>query len=161
MTQDEYDQSPDRVIVRELFTDGKILVTTLLCPKATTKEAIQALYKERWNVELDFRNIKTTLGMDILSCRTAEMVQKEIWVHLLAYNLIRHEMLQSALLADILPRQISFKHSLQIWVLWRQQAEERDGEHWQFVLILIAQNKVGNRPGRVETRAVKRPGPPH
>jgi hypothetical protein len=156
MTQDEYDQAPERVIVRELFTGGKILVTTLLCPKATTKKAIHDLYKERWNVELDFRNIKTTLGMDILSCRTAEMVQKEIWVYLLAYNLIRHVMLQSALLADILPRQISFKHSLQIWVLWRQQAEESEAERWQFVLILIAQNKVGNRPGRVEPRAVKR-----
>lgn len=156
MSQDEYDQSPDRVIVRELLAGGKTLVTTLLCPNTTSKREIQALYQERWNVELDFRNIKTTLGMDILSCRTPEMVQKEIWVYLLAYNLIRHVMLQSALLVDILPRQISFKHSLQICVLWNQQAEESDGEQWQSVLILIAHNKVGNRSGRVEPRAVKR-----
>lgn len=156
MTQDEYDQCPDNMIVRELFTGGKILVTTLLCPKATTKREIRALYKARWHVELDFRNIKTTLGMDILSCRTPERVEKEIWVYLLAYNLIRHVMLQSALLVDILPRQISFKHSLRVWEVWNQLAEESDGERWQSVLILIAQNKVGNRPGRVEPRAVKR-----
>lgn len=156
MTQDEYEQSPDSVIIREVSVGGKILVTTLLCPKATSKKAIQALYKKRWHVELDFRNIKTTLGMDILSCRTPEMVEKEIWVYLLAYNLIRYVMLQSALWVDIVPRSISFKHSLQIWLAWSRQAEPSDGEHWQSILLLIAQNQVGNRPGRVEPRAVKR-----
>ncbi len=156
MTEDEYHQAPDTVTVRELYAGRKILVTTLLCPKTTSKKAIQALYKERWHIELDIRNIKTTLGMDILRCGTPQMVQKEIWVYLLAYNLIRYIMLQSALLADILPRQISFKHSLQIGLLWSQQADENDDQYWQSVLMLIAQNRVGNRLGRVEPRAVKR-----
>ncbi len=117
MTQDEYDQSPDTVIIRELYAGGKILVTTLLCAKTTPKKEIQALYKKRWHVELDLRNIKTTMGMDILSCQTPSMIQKEIQVYLLSYNLIRYIMLHSALLADISPRQISFKHSLQLWLM--------------------------------------------
>lgn len=156
MTQEDYDQAPDSVVIRELYTGGKILVTTLLCAKTTPKKDVQALYKKRWNVELDLRNIKTTLGMDILSCRTPQMIQKEIQVYLLAYNLIRYIMLHSALLADISPRQISFKHSLQFWLLLDQQAGGIDDDLWEAVLRLIAQNKVGNRPGRIEPRAVKR-----
>ena len=114
--------------VRELHTGGKILVTTLLCPKQTTKEALKALYRDRWHVELDLRNIKTTLGMETLSCRTPEMAQKEIWVYLLAYNLIRLLMAQSALLAEMLPRQLSFKHTLQIWMLGdKRHREQRRG----------------------------------
>ena len=161
MTQEDYDQAPDTVVIRELHTGGKILVTTLLCAKATPKKEVQALYKKRWHVELDLRNIKTTLGMDILRCRTPQMIQKEIQVYLLAYNLIRYMMLHSALLADISPRQISFKHSLQLWLLLDQQAAMIDDDLWQSVLRLMAQNQVGNRPGRVEPRAVKRRPKPY
>ena len=78
--------------------------------------------------------------MDVLSCRTPQMVQKEIQVYLLAYNLIRYIMLHSALLADISPRQISFKHSLQLWILLDQQAAMIDEELWRSVLMLMAQN---------------------
>ena len=114
MSQAEYDQAPDTLNVRELRTGGKILVTTLLCPKRTSKAALKGLYRDRWHVELDLRNIKTTLGMEMLSCRTPAMAEKEIWVYLLAYNLIRLLMAQAASLADILPRQLSFKHTLQL-----------------------------------------------
>ncbi len=157
MSQLEYDQSPDTLMVRELHTSGKILMTTLLCPKQTTKSDLQALYKKRWHVELDLRNIKTTLGMEMLSCLTPEMIEKEIWVYLLAYNLIRLLMAQSALLADVLPRQLSFKHTLQLWIAWRQSGiGSNDNEKLAHLFILIAQQKVGNRPGRIEPRAVKR-----
>ncbi len=77
---------------------------TLLCSKSTSKATLKALYRNRWQVELDIRNIKTTLGMEILNCRTPEMAEKELWVYLLAYNLIRLLMTQAALLADIIPR---------------------------------------------------------
>jgi len=63
------------------------LVTTLLCPKQTSKSDLKLLYRDRWHVELDLRNIKTTLGMEMLSCRCPSMAIKEIWVYLLAYNL--------------------------------------------------------------------------
>lgn len=78
MTQDAYDQAPDGLTVRELQVGGKILVTTLLCPKQTPRVALKALFRSRWHIELDLRNIKTTLGLEILSCKTPEMAIKEI-----------------------------------------------------------------------------------
>jgi hypothetical protein len=157
MNQAQFDQSPDTLTVRELKASGKILMTTLLCPKQTLKSDLKMLYKDRWHVELDLRNIKTTLGMETLSCLTPAMIEKEIWVYLLAYNLIRLLMAQSALLADVLPRQLSFKHTLQLWIAWRQSGiGSNDDEKLAYLFILIAQQKVGNRPGRIEPRAVKR-----
>ena len=99
MSQADYEQAPPSLTVRELRTGGKTLVTTLLCPKHTDKAALRSLYRSRWHVELDLRNIKTTLGMERLSCQTPAMALKEIWVYLLAYNLIRLMMAQAALLA--------------------------------------------------------------
>lgn len=155
MTQAHYEQAPRSLTVRELRTGGKILVTTLLCPKETPKSALKALYRERWHVELDLRNIKTTLGMEMLSCQSPAMAQKEIWVYLLAYNLIRLMMAQSALLADRLPRQLSFKHTLQIWIAWDHHGADHDDKLYG-LFFLIAQRQVGDRPGRIEPRAVKR-----
>ena len=157
MTQADYDQMPERITVRELHTGGKVLVTTLLCPKHTPKAALKGLYKNRWHVELDLRNIKTTLGMERLSCKTPAMAIKEIWVYLLAYNLIRLIMAQSALLADCLPRQLSFKHALQLWMAWGQQGIGSDNDvKLAGLFVLIAQQQVGDRPGRSEPRAMKR-----
>jgi len=157
MSQAEYDQAPDTLKVRELRTGGKLLMTTLQCRKHTSKAALKALYRDRWHVELDLRNIKTTLGMEMLSCRTPAMAEKEIWVYLLAYNLIRLLMAQAAVLADILPRQLSFKHTLQLWIAWRQNETGSYGDsQLANLFILIAQQRVGNRPGRIEPRAMKR-----
>ena len=128
MSQADYEQAPPSLTVRELRTGGKTLVTTLLCPKHTDKAALRSLYRSRWHVELDLRNIKTTLGMERLSCQTPAMALKEIWVYLLAYNLIRLMMAQAALLAHRLPRQLSFKHTVQIWIAWTQHANGIDHE---------------------------------
>ena len=157
MSPVEYDQAPDTLTVREFQAGGKIMVTTFLCPKETPKHLLKALYRQRWNVELDLRNIKTTLGMERLRCKTPEMAIKELWVSLLAYNLIRLLMAQAALLADQIPRQLSFKHTVQIWMAWQQRG---GGTHEAMsinaLLVLIAEPRVGLRPGRVEPRAVKR-----
>ena len=162
MSKADYARAPESVTVRELRTGGKTLVTTLLCPKQTPKSALKSLYQSRWHVELDLRNIKTTLGMEKLSCQTPAMAIKEIWVYLLAYNLIRLLMAQAALLADRLPRQLSFKHTVQIWIAW---AEHRTGtEHndrLYGLFVLIAQQRVGQRPGRIEPRAIKRRPKPY
>jgi hypothetical protein len=158
MSLEDFEQAPESVVIRELYAGGKILVTTMLCPKKTSKEAIKALYLQRWHVELDLRNIKATLGMGVLSCKTPEMIHKEIAVYLLAYNLLRYLMLQAALLANIQPRQLSFKHTLQVWLVWQQHSGNR---HDQELLLLIANKRVGNRPGRVEPRAVKRRPKPY
>ena len=157
MSQYEYDQAPATLKVRELQTGGKILVTTFLCPKDTPKHVLKALYRQRWNVELDLRNIKTTLGMEHLRCKTPEMARKELWVYLLAYNLIRLLMAQAALLADQIPRQLSFKHTVQIWLAWQQRGgDTHDAVCINALLILIAEPRVGLRPGRIEPRALKR-----
>ncbi|AHL36833.1 hypothetical protein CD58_03830 [Pseudomonas brassicacearum] len=81
---------------------------------------------------------------------------KELWVYLLAHNLIRMLMAQSALLADCLPRELSFKHSLQLWLALRQYGSGEKEAGMAHLLKLIAQRRVGNRPGRVEPRAIKR-----
>jgi len=77
---------------------------------------------------LDIRNLKTTLGMTTLSCKTPEMGEKEMWVYLLAYNLIRLLMAQFALLADVLPRTLSFKHTLQLWQAWDDNPKQADDQ---------------------------------
>ena len=88
MSQEAYDQAPNSIVVRELAAGGKTLVTTFCNPKQTSKAALKRLYQDRWQVELDLRNIKTTLGMEIMSCKTPAMVEKEIWIYLLAYNCV-------------------------------------------------------------------------
>jgi len=156
MSKEEYDAAPSTVTVRELKVGGKVLIITLNCPKFAPKNELKTLYKSRWNVELDIRDIKDTMGMNILSCKTPDMAIKEIWVYLLAYNLIRLLMAQSALLADILPRKISFKHCLQLWLTAIQHLDMMDIDQQSNLFSLIAQQRVGKRPGRIEPRAVKR-----
>jgi hypothetical protein len=156
MTQEDYDAAPKTIIIRELRAKGKVLITTLLSPKEAPKHELKALYKKRWHVEVDFRDIKTTLGMEALSCKTPEMAEKEMWVYFLAYNLIRLLMAQAAMLANILPRQVSFKHTVQLWLAWGQQAVPGNKANESMLFILIAQRTVGKRPGRMEPRAVKR-----
>ena len=88
------------------------------------------------------------------------MAEKEVWIYLLAYNLIRIMMAEAALFTEQLPRQLSFKHTVQLWVAWcRRGPDYRDGRFEQ-LLVLIAQQKVGRRPGRIEPRAVKRRSKP-
>lgn len=162
MSPADYEQAPESLTVRELRTGGKTLVTTLLDPKHTAKADLKRLYASRWHVELDLRNIKTTLEMGRLSCLTPAMAIKEIWVYLLAYNLIRLMMAQAAQLAQCLPRQLSFKHTVQLWIAWdhhRSGTSNNDTLHTLFVL--IAQQRVGDRPGRIEPRAVKRRPKPY
>jgi len=95
--------------------------------------------------------------MDVLSCRTPQMNEKEMWVYLLAYNLIRLLMAQAAMDAGVHPREISFKHTVQIWTGWTSLTLGAELSRYQPALFgLIAQRKIGNRPGRVEPRARKR-----
>ena len=156
MSVAQYRAAPDSLVVREFKGGGKIMVTTLHCHKRHPKAALKALYRRRWDIELDIRNIKDTMGMDVLSCKTPEMAIKEIWVHLLAYNLIRLMMAQSALLADIPPRRISFKHCLQLWLIYLRQPWGLDDAQFELLFLMMAQQRVGDRPGRMEPRAVKR-----
>lgn len=161
MSETDYVVAPESITVREFKAGGKTMVTTMLCPKSASKSELKALYKQRWSVELDIRHIKETMGMNILSCKTPDMIHKEIWVYLLAYNLIRLLMVQAAFSADIMPREISFKHCLQLCVIWCQKPDSSDDEQLYVLCTLMAQRRVGNRPGRIEPRVVKRRSKPY
>ena len=101
-----------RVAVRGFRTQEITLATTLLDAETYLPEALAELYFLRWDVELDFRHIKTTMQMDVLRCKTPEMVRKEIWTHLLAYNLIRTVMWQAARGGSTRARRLSFKGTI-------------------------------------------------
>jgi hypothetical protein len=154
MSQEAYDGSPETLRIREVSVSGKILITTFLSAKEAARDELKLLYKKRWNIEVDFRHLKTTMGMDVLSCKTPDMIEKEMWVYFLAYNLIRLHMRKSAFVSNLLPRQISFKHALQLCLACYQHDIEH--EAFSIVLVAMAQKKVGNRSGRIEPRAVKR-----
>ena len=125
-----------------------------------TKEDLAALFLERWNIELDLRSINDVLQMDVLRCESPEMVEKEIWMHMLAYNLIRGVMAKAAEAHEKQPRQISFKGALQAMTAFQdalRRAAPKDRERlMQTMLEVIAQHEVADRLGRFEPRANKR-----
>lgn len=163
MSAQDYDRAPDHVTVRETRAGGKILVTTMCDARAWPKQQIKALYQQRWDVELNFRHLKETLNMAPLRSKTPRMNEKQLWVTLLAYNLIRWLMLHSAKLADIVPRTLSFKHSVQMLRCANTLGlAARPGDDLiEPMLRLVAQQRVGDRPGRIEPRAVKRRPKPY
>jgi hypothetical protein len=118
-----------------------------------------------WQIELDIRAIKITMGMDVLRCKWPEMVRREIWTCLLAYNLIRQAMLEAALHSGRSPRVLSFTAALQkIAAAWAilSVCDPALLEHMVDVhLEDIANNLIGNRPDRIEPRQVKRRPKPH
>ena len=167
-----YKQLPEYLEVREtrvrveqpgFRTKELVVVTTLLDPEETTKEDLARLYRSRWSQELDIRDIKISLQMDILRCKTPELVRKEIWTHILAYNLIRTIMAQAASQHLLQPREISFKGTVQTLEAFQrlmsfhehQSAGFRQQLHLQF-LEAVATHLVANRPDRFEPRKRKR-----
>jgi len=155
MTIDQYEATPKTIEIRELKIKHKTLVTTLLQEKIHSKNDISELYQSRWNIEVDFRNLKTTMGMAELSCKSPEMCEKEIWTYFLANNLIRILMAQTAKKFSLKIRNISFKNTLQIWNAVSSKFKDAIQIIKNF-LFLIAGHQVGKRPGRVEPRARKR-----
>jgi hypothetical protein len=174
MSPEDYDRVPETLRIRELRilveqpgfrVDELILVTTMLDPLGYTKDELAALYFERWNIELDLRSIKCVMQMDVLRCETPEMVIKEAWMHALAYNLIRGLMAAAAEAHGKVPRQISFAGTLQTMAAFREILDLVPPETRQLLvdvmLRAIATHEVGDRPGRVEPRAIKRRPKPH
>jgi len=155
-----YATMPESLVMREVRAGNLTLVTTLVDAHAVGKLEIVRLYGQRWHVELDFRSIKTVMQMDVLRCKSPDMVKKEIAAHLLAYNLVRVVMAQAACLAHVLPRQLSFKAALQVLNAFEENLRHcpraRLSTRHAHVLGGIAQLILPVRPGRVEPRAVKR-----
>ena len=160
MTPEQYAQAPEEITLREVKVGHQVLVTTLHDHRRVSKDELAGLYASRWHVELDLRNLKTTTGMDVLSCQTPQMNEKQLWVHLLAYNVIRLLMAQAACNAELDPRHLSFKHTVQLWTEWvaRGLCSVNDRQR---LFTSIAQCKVGHRPGRIEPRMRKRRPKPY
>lgn len=166
MSEEEYKAMPDQVEIRLVdivinqagFRSKKYTVaTTIVDTKTYSRSWIANVYRSRWLVELDIRSIKCSLGMDIIRAKTPAMVRTEIWSCLLAYNLIRLKMLQSAASCGRIPRTLSFTTTMQslanTWVL---ASVASTPELIQLSLGMSASETVGNRPDRVEPRANKR-----
>ncbi len=160
MTPEQYAGFPDELTVREVKVAHRVLVTTMLDHRRVSKDDLSDLYARRWNVELDLRNLKTTMGMDVLSCQTPQMNEKQLWVHLLAYNVIRLLMAQAANNAGVDPRELSFKHTVQLWTEWVARGLSATKDCGR-LFTLIAQCRVGNRPKRIEPRMRKRRPKPY
>lgn len=168
MSQELYDRLPQTLRVREtkVAVSQKgfrcrplLLVTTLRDAQAYPRQELATAFRCRWHAELDLRSIKHVMQMDVLRCKTPEMVRKEIWMHLLAYNLVRKLMAQAATEAGISPRDLSFKGTLQTLVAFAAAGwsyPERNNELYAAVLRAVATHRVNDRPDRVEPRAVKR-----
>ena len=174
MDAETYARMPQRLELRLIHvdihepgfrTESLEIVTTLTNAARYSRDDIARLYGRRWLAELDIRAIKETMGMDQLRCKSPEMVRKEIWTCLLAYNLIRQKILQASMESDRSPRTMSFTNGLQIltagWMVMPVVDRCTREVLIKTELKNIASQKVGNRPGRVEPRAVKRRPKPY
>jgi hypothetical protein len=138
------------------------IVTTLLDAVQYPAEELAGLYFKRWDVELFFRDIKTTMGLDILRCKTPAMIRKEILMHFIAYNCIRRLMCEAAQEVDLKARVVSFKGSVQALRNWEphlNQAKISRAERFRLINDLyeaMTNMPITQRPGRSEPRCLKR-----
>ncbi len=169
MTQEQYDQIPETLTLREVQFQVTVpgcrvetltVITTLTDPAVYAREDIADLYGFRWNAELDIRAIKQTLHLDHVRCKTPEMVRRELWVTLLAYNLIRKVIATAAAVHKKQPRQLGFTLACQSlltsWMLLATGACRNSPALYDLMLARLAANEVANRPGRIEPRVLKR-----
>lgn len=160
MSAEEYAKFPEFITMREANVKGRILVTTLLDPAFASVQSLGALYTMRWNIEVDFRTIKATLEMDVLRCKSQPMVDKEIAVYFLAYNMVRWAMAKAALLADVLPRMLSFAGAKRLLGAFAAQLRQTSGDKIRTLIATVtacmATLRLPLRPDRIEPRAKKR-----
>ena len=173
MDQQTYDSLPQELEVREVHvaidvagcrTESLVVVTSLRDAESVGSEDLADLYRQRWRVELHLRDIKSTMELDVLRALTPEMVRQELWTGLLAYNLVRQSLLQSAAVTGEYPRYLSFTATLQmLTTTWLLAAFPVDVTVNPGSVALVLQrlasgasHRVGLRPDRVEPRAIKR-----
>jgi hypothetical protein len=166
-----YHTLPESITVREarvrvaqpgFRTRSVVVVTTLLDPRQASKEDLATLYRARWNAEIDLLSIKSAMQMREPRGKTPELVRKEVWAHVLAYNLIRTVMAQAAARHDIPPRSISFTGAMQTLEAFQPLLEfGATGDAgrlrlYQDLLAAVASHRVADRPDRYEPRLKKR-----
>ena len=172
LDQETYDRLPDQLEVREIEvqvhvpgfrTESLVVVTSLRNHRRFPRDEMALLYRRRWTIELELRDIKTTMDLDVLRRTRPEWVRQELWTGLLAYNLIRQSLPQSALDGEVRPEQLSFAASLQMlantWVLAAAPPAVTKNDYERLIALRLLNghsHRVGDRPNRVEPRAVKR-----
>ena len=165
MSAEEYATLPNTLTVRELSVGGMVYVSTLLDHKAYRKQELDELYQDRWIIELDIRSIKTHMGMDMLRCKSPDMVKKEIAVHILAYNIIRGNLMQAARLFKKIPRQLSFKSAVQLMLEVPAKIAALAGAGLMKALLsllkAIASTPIGMQKRGSQPRAIKRRPKPY
>jgi hypothetical protein len=166
---------PAQLTVRVIRFDATIrgfrsrritLVTTLLDSKRYPAQELVALYARRWRLELCLRDLKTTLGMEQLRCKSPAMVQKELLAYLVAHNLVRCVMAEAVARYQVALEHVSFKGSLDALrqysnALSRARNPKMRRQLWEDLLLNLARDLVPKRPGRREPRAVKRRPKPY
>lgn len=168
MRGEEYRRYPETLTMRQVSVDARnknnraeqFKVITTILDTSIGGGQIGALFERRWDGEVDIRSIKATMQMRILRCKTPDMVHKEIWAHLLAYNLLRTVMAAAASAHDLEPREVSFKGAKQVLTAFAPKLEAaRPAMRVGLVeamLQAMAYHRVRDRPGRWEPRARKR-----
>ena len=171
MDEATYASIPERLEVREVRirvsragfrVKAFELITTLLDPTQVSVDELGQLYRRRWFAELNLRSLKKSLGMDHLVCKSPAMVRKEVWVYVLAYNVVRGAMCQGAQLHGGKVERLSFRSAVTSVLTFGEKLARTEGGElercWQRLWHAIASHKVPDRPDRVEPRAVKRRG---
>lgn len=169
MERAAYDALPATMAIRELrlrivrkgFRTRMVLIaTTLTDAQAFPKDELTALARRRWHVELDIRSLKQHLAMDVLRCQTPEMVRKEIWAHMLVYNMIRGAMMAAARQAGLEPRWLSFQGARQTMRAFASDCGSLPETEFSAIVVVIlhrlSKHRVGDRPDRFEPRERKR-----
>jgi hypothetical protein len=172
LDREEYHALPEFITVREtrirvlqpgFRTRSLVVVTSLLDPEQMTKEDLATLYRARWHNELDLRSLKSSMQMGELRCKTPELVRKEVWTHILAYNLLRTVMAQAAARHGLAARTISFTGAMQTVEAFQPLLEFGTAQDaasrlrlYHDLLDAIATHRVGDRPDRYEPRVKKR-----
>ena len=168
MSKEEYEAFPKALKVR-LLTDTKIkdsegkeveILTTLVEPENYERSELLALAKRRWNIEIDFNSIKSVMGLGVLTCKTPDLVKKEIWTYILAYNLIRQLICKAAQVHDVEPRRISFTDATNIFLSFApfisNGTPSESQRMYQAMLRSISKSLIPHRPNRSEPRVLKR-----
>lgn len=160
LSDTQYKALPDVLQIRELAVNGITYTTTLSDVKKYNRKELAELYPERWTIELDLRTIKTNMGMEMLRCKTSDMVEKEIAIHFLAYNLVRANLARAAKLYGKIPRQLSFKSAVQL--LTQASAKLIDlstkalNSFSQELLKAMASTQISHQKRKNQPRAIKR-----
>ena len=169
ISQEQWEAMPETFLAREITvhvdvpgfrTHTLIIATTLHDPNAYPAQEIADLYRRRWAIELYFRDIKISMGVDVLRCKTPDMINKELWMHVIAYNLVRALMLDAAHQHGAPLDRISFKgacDAIRNWAPVIAGAKKQYREPLIAAMLKsIARNRIPYRPNRSEPRAKKR-----